>query len=309
MRNARLIRARVLRGIALNRTPGLHFPANFLGIAFEHVTRRATRLELEPGPWCRDAAGEIDFGAFAILADLALGAVIRANLARHARLGTVAMSLQFTGAPRLGRLRAAGAFHGFFRGSTGRLGASSVAVRGEHGLLCFGTGTFMALDPPAHLKLHPVPHRARRAPEPRLLRESELDAAERAILRRADAALRGKRDFISAFWGIHARGARGGGKGSLHNGLHVGNRVGHAQGGILIAFAAQTAAAALGKGWSLSGVSAAYVRPGQGPRLRASSRIVHQGGLTAVVRTDIDGEGGRRVLEVLTTHNAAARSP
>jgi acyl-coenzyme A thioesterase PaaI-like protein len=301
---ARLIRARVLRGIALNRTPGLHFPANFLDIAFERVTPREARLHLEPGPWCADAAGEADFGAFAILADLALGAVIRANLARHARLGTVAMSLQFGGAPRLGRLRAEGAFRGFFRGSAGRLGTASVEVRGERGLVCFGTGTFMALEPPAHLKMHPVPHRARRAPEPPRLREADLDAAERAILRRADAALHGRRDFVSAFWGIHARRTRGGAQGSLHNGLHVGNRVGHAQGGILIAFAAQAAAAALGKGWSLSGVCAAYVRPGQGPLLRARSRIVHHGGLTAVVRTDIDGEGGRRVLEVLTTHNA-----
>src|SRR6185295_2901508 len=52
-----IIRARVLRGIALKRTPGLHFPGNFLDVSFDRVAREAAHLSLAPGPWCLDAAG------------------------------------------------------------------------------------------------------------------------------------------------------------------------------------------------------------------------------------------------------------
>jgi acyl-coenzyme A thioesterase PaaI-like protein len=44
------------------------------------------------------------------------------------------------------------------------------------------------------------------------------------------------------------------------------------------------------------------VSPGQGKALRARARIVHQGTMTAVIRTEVLGAGGRRVLEATTTH-------
>ncbi len=113
----------------------------------------------------------------------------------------------------------------------------------------------------------------------------------------ARAALAAGGDFIGNFWG--------GGK-NLRNGLHAGNRVGHAQGGILVAMAAKNAAAQLPGNWLLSGISALYVSPGQGRTLRAASSVVHRGGLTAVVRTRITAPNRRRVLEVLTTHCASA---
>ena len=43
-----------------------------------------------------------------------------------------------------------------------------------------------------------------------------------------------------------------------------------------------------------------------GRTLRASSTVVHQGRLTAVVRTQITGKNRRRVLEVMSTHCAKA---
>jgi len=292
-----LIRSRVLRGIALNRAPGLHFPGGFLGVLFDRVDGAGARLSLDPGPWCRDAGGETDLAALSVLGDLALGASIRAQLSAETRLATVSLSLQFTGARRSGRLRAAGAFQGFFHGGTGKLGMSRVSVTGAAGQVCYGTGTFMALRPPRHVTLHPVPFRRRSSPEPRRLQEEELDAGERDILRRADAALAAGGNFIGHFWGDAHR---------LKNGLHVGNRVGHAQGGILIAMAAKSAAARLPEGWRLSGITALYVSPGEGPTLRARSSVIHQGRLTAVVRTQVSGRDRRRVLEVVTTHCAGA---
>jgi acyl-coenzyme A thioesterase PaaI-like protein len=88
----------------------------------------------------------------------------------------------------------------------------------------------------------------------------------------------------------------------MPNASHVGNRVRHAQGGVLLGLAAATASEALPPGWQLSGISAAFVSPGEGPTLKASSSVVHQGRLTSVVRTEITRSDARRVLEVMSTH-------
>jgi acyl-coenzyme A thioesterase PaaI-like protein len=141
-----------------------------------------------------------------------------------------------------------------------------------------------------------VPFRNRRSPSPFGLTEKDLSREEQDILARADAALAAGGNFIGHFWGE---------KGTLRNGLHAGNRVGHAQGGILIALAAKSAAAKLGAGWRLGAVTALYVSPGEGRTLRARSEMIHQGRLTAVVRTKVIGKNRRRVLEVLSTHAAA----
>ena len=290
------IRARVLRGIALNRTPGLHFPGNFLDLSFDRVSRDGSSLSLQPGPWCTLASGEVDLAALALLADFGLAACIRANLRRATRLATVSLHLQFTGVPAVGRLRADGEFQGFVRDAAGRLGMSRVSVVGAKGQVCFGTGTFMALEPPKGMTLHPVPLRRRSSNEPPRLREEELSIGENRILKQADAALAKGGNFIDNFWG---------GAGVLKNGLHAGNRVGHAQGGILISMAAKHAATRLAGSWRLSGVTALYVSPGEGRTLRAASTVIHSGRLTAVINTYVTGKHGRRVLEVLTTHAAS----
>ena len=309
MNRRETIRSRVLRGIALNRQPGFHFPGNFLDVSFDRVARDASRLSVAPGAWCTDADGQTDFGSLAILADLALAACMRAHLGRATRLATVSMHLQFTGAPRAGRLAATGRFQGFLRHGAGRLGMSGISVEGKAGLVCYGSGTFMALEPPRNVTLHPLPLRTRKSPEPRRLMEKDLETSEKEILRHADAvlaevALHGGA-FIQRFWGFRPHRTSNGAESTLRNGLRVGNRVGHAQGGILLGMAAATAAAALPAHWLLSGISAWYTSPGDGQRLRASSNVVHHGRLTAVVRTRITGRNRRCVLEVVTTHCAA----
>ena len=122
---------------AAKSEPGFHFAGNFLDVSFDHVSRAASRLSLEPGLHCVDADGQVDLGSFAMLADLALAATVRANLERAQRLATVSMNLELTGVPRTGRLEAAGEFHGFFSEGSGRLGQSRVVVTGapqpEHG--------------------------------------------------------------------------------------------------------------------------------------------------------------------------------
>ena len=277
------IRAAVLRGITLNRVPGLHFPGNLLGLSFEHITSANSLLTLEADPHCLEADGQMNFGALALLADIAMAGTVRANLEPTTRLGTVGMSLQFCGAPATGRLAARAEFDGFFRQGAGRLGVTRCVVSNAAGPICTGTGSFMMLVPPKDVVLYPIQFRRRDDQPVTLLPDDALTSDERGIVRRAGVAMQGA-------------------TGAMKNGPHIGNRVGHVQGGILMGFAAATAQAALPANWSLAAITAAYISPGEGAVLRARSRMVHHGRLTLVIHTQIKGKDRRVVLDATTNH-------
>jgi len=252
------------------------------------------------------ADGQINLGAFAVLADLALAATVRAGVDPAARLATVYMNLNFTGAPLTGRLETASAFQGFLRDSAGRQGLShlTVAARGER--LCFGSGAFMILKPPKGVELYRMTHRRRGEASITPLKDHELKRDELKVLHHADETLAAVAahggSFIRRFWGYEPHHIEGGASCAVKNGPHIANRVGHVQGGVLLGLAATTACAALPPTWMLTGVSAWYISPGEGRALRAKAKIVHHGRLTSVVRTQITGKNNRRVLEVVTTH-------
>jgi len=232
------IRRRVLQGIAHNRTPGFHFAGNFLGIEIPEVGAR-TRVVMEPGAHCVEANGEAHVAAVFMVADIALASCIRARLDPSQRLATVSIHLQMNGAPLAGTIEAIGDFAGFTAGDVARQGLSRVTIRAGGAEAGFGHGAFMALDPPPGLAMFPL--QPTRRPEVALPDEATLEGGEREILRRADAALAaGEGSFISRFFGIAPRGTGNGASCELQNGLHVGNRVGHAQGGILMGLAART---------------------------------------------------------------------
>jgi acyl-coenzyme A thioesterase PaaI-like protein len=308
--NQQFIREQVLRGIALNREPGYHFVGNFLDISFDHVAVTDSRLSMDAGPHCAESDGQINLGAFAILADLALAAGVRAGLEPDTRLATVSMHLHFTGAPLTGRLEAASAFESFYQGAAGRQGLGRVIVAAGGEKVCVGNGAFMELKPPKGVALHPMPQR-RRGEAVAMLEENELKRDEVKVLNLADAALAAvethRGSFIRRFWGYEPHHIGGGASCGVKNGPHIGNRVGHVQGGVLLGLAAMTACAALPASWALTSVSAWYISPGEGRTLKVKSRILHHGRLTSVVRTQITGKNNRRVLEVVTTHASRAR--
>src|SRR6185295_4325961 len=93
--HAEEIRAQILRGIAGNRTPGLHFPGFFLDIQWEKIAGRAARIAIDEGPHCVDASGGIDVAALAIIADTALATATRLLITPGARLATIHMQMQF----------------------------------------------------------------------------------------------------------------------------------------------------------------------------------------------------------------------
>ncbi len=304
------IRTQLLRGIALNREPGYHFAGNFLDLSYDHVGTDYTALSVDVAPHCAEADGQLNLSGLAILADLVMAAAVRAGLEPHTRLATVTMNLQFTGAPRTGRLAGRGAMHGFVQGATGRQGVSEVSISNEAGLVCTGTGTFMMLKPPKGVELHPVPHRRRGENPTPEIPGGRLRPDEKKVLAAADAAIASVHEqggaFIHRFWGVQAKHATGSAQSTVKNGPHIGNRVGHVQGGILLGLAAENALAALTPHWALTAISAWYISPGEGRSLKIKSTVVHHGRLIAVVRTQVTGKGAdnrsRKVLEVMTTH-------
>jgi hypothetical protein len=73
-------------------------------------------------------------------------------------------------------------------------------------------------------------------------------------------------------------------------------------GGLLVGLAGATASTALGGDWRLSSISSWFTSPGEGESLETRSVVEHRGRLTAVVRTEVLGLGGRRVLESVSSH-------
>lgn len=298
------IRRRALVALALNRRPGFHFAGNFLGVEFAAIERDAARVLVAPGPFCTRADGEPHFGVVALLADIALAMVVRANLTPAQRLGTVSLHLQLNGGCLAGPLAAESSFAGFLDGAAGRQGLSRVTLTAGGRPALIGQGTFMVMRPPPGMTLHPIPSARHAGVAP--LAEGDLDAGESATLARVDGALAraatSATAFIDELWQVSARRTRDGAAATVENGPELGNRVGHVQGGLQAALAATTAAVALPADWMLTGISAWYIRACEGRRLRITSRIVHQGRGTAVVHTRLLGKGRRQALEVVTTH-------
>jgi acyl-coenzyme A thioesterase PaaI-like protein len=74
------------------------------------------------------------------------------------------------------------------------------------------------------------------------------------------------------------------------------------QGGLQVGMALVTAAATLPATWQISGVSAWFLRPGEGEEIVATARVEHRGRNTAVVRTVLAGRNEQRFLEAVSTH-------
>lgn len=299
----------VLKGLALNRQPGWNYPGNFLEVSFDEVLMDSARLSLTPGPHCVNADGQVNIGAVSLLADIGMAVTLRRHIGMPTRMATVSMSLQFTGAPITGRLESRGRLDGFFKDAAAPQGMTRCEIYADDTLVCTASGSFVVLGNREGIAALPMRQRGVDA-DVAPLALNELTQEEAAVYARAENALQaraqhtqGPLSFIENFWGFLPQRVEGKGAScTFDNGLHVGNRVGHTQGGITFGLAASTANGALGDDWRLGGVAAWYLNPGTGPKLQADAEIVHQGGLTAVVNTRITDERGRIVLEVVSNH-------
>jgi acyl-coenzyme A thioesterase PaaI-like protein len=304
---AQSILKEVMQGIALNRVPGYHFTGNFFGTTFDKVDADDTLVNMTPGPHSITVDGGLSLGGIALLADIAMATTIRAGRDPAQRLVTARMHLEFTGAVAASTVVAASRYRGRFASGVGQQHLSEISISQGNELICYGSGAFLAVPvPPGMPALAPFPLRRTDDALSRSLHYVELTDDERKIYDRAEGLLKNHDckagDFVHAFLGFTAEPVSSGARAELLNGPHVANRVGHLQGGLQIALAGLTANAAVAGRWKLHSITGTFIRPGISDRFVADSTIVHEGRLTAVIRTRISG-AEKLIFESLSTHS------
>ena len=305
------IRQHVLRAISSNRAPGMHFAGYFLGFTPRRFKTDGVEFTVEPGPHCADANGVVNRAALLFAADMTLAAASRVFVDPNVRTATLMLRVEFTAEPARGTLEVSGRGSGF---SPHTALPESVAT-GR--VVCGGrevmrmSGTWVLPPAPKGMTMRGLPWEGGEdgAQWP-LLKKSELDAAEKDVIRRVGKAMRVMQngDLLTNLCNPVARRTANGASGRLAVGMHIGNRVGHVQGGFLINAALVTAEAAVPEHPILTGASAWYISPGQGKVITSRSTILQSGRNVAVVRTELFAAGRKRVLEVISNHAVGARA-
>lgn len=296
---------RVLQGLRLNRTPGWHFPAHYLGLYFSSLDAQQVEVAMPLDSPGIDARGHVVPAALAALADTALTAALRGRAGKEVRLATVSMNLSFASLQVQDTLRARG--HCKFRVTdiAMPMAVTSLTVTSGGQVVCSGEASVAVLDNRRGMAPHPLSG-ARAFNEVEPLGVDELTAAEQQVLEfahAAGAACRGSgRSFVEGFWGLTPQLAgEGAAECSIDCGMHVSNRVGDVQGGVLLGLAAHTSAAVLGDQWQLLDVAAQFVSAGKGPRLHARAQVLRAGRNTGSVGCTVTDEAGRVVLRSQAT--------
>ena len=306
------IRRRLLAGLAADRTPGFSFTGHFLDTTWPWVGADRAKVTIPPGPWSTDRHGRIELTALLMTVDIALSTATRLFIIPGERLATTNLHARFTGAPLDGQPMFEGIYEGESKGdAVGQLLSRAVVSSGDSAL-CHASATFVRLPPPPGGRvLTPLPWQQPDFKPATPLDPAELDAREREVLAAGDAAIASSAadgiPFLRHFWNIRPVPVEGGGAHSrMRTGAHTANRVGHVQGGLLMGLAAETAMAAVPRHTVLSNITAWFLSPGKGAALECTSTPIHTGRSFAVVKTEILGEGGVRVLEAVTAHATAA---
>jgi acyl-coenzyme A thioesterase PaaI-like protein len=297
---------KAMRAIALNRTPGYSFCGNFFDFSYDSADQDHSIVHVKPEAQSTGSNGQIHIVVQAILADMGLATCLRYNIGDRHRTATVSLSLQFTGVEPCGDLVATSHSQAHLQGVQGRQGISQTRLTSGDALVAIGTAAFMIMPMPQGTILPPVPWVSQKPPDNLPLDLQSLNETESWILERVRQSVidseQGGQNFLAHFLTLDTQPTSDGAICNVENGPHIGNRVGHVQGGIILAIGMVCATAALGDEWLLSGVTATYISPGEGETVRAQSVIVHQGRMTAVVKTSVKSGSGKTALEVLSTH-------
>jgi len=308
---AEAIRRTVLTALAQDRTPGWSFTGYFQGVDWPVIGDDSMTVTMPVGPHATDVEGNVEASALLGLIDAAMASPLRIKLAPGARMATTQISVQFTGAKVRSGVRVETRKEARTEGSAMPQLLAHARLYGDTGLAMVGQSSFVQLPPPQQMgEMAPLPWQRRERIEAPPLRPEQLDARERQVLEACEAALAAQAanpgvSFLRHFWGLLPQRTADGAECRLDVGPQLANRVGHVQGGILMGMAAETARCAVPNHPVLSNLSAWFTGPGAGGALLARSTVVHAGRSLAVVRTEITGEGGARVLEATSAHSAA----
>lgn len=304
------IRRHVLRALSSNRAPGMHFAGYFLDFTPRRFKTDGVEFTVEAAPHCTDADGIVHRAALLFAADMTLAAANRVFLDPNVRTATLMLRVEFTGEPARGTLEASGVGNGFSPHTA--LPESAAAGR----VVCNGrdvmrmSGVWVAPPAPIGMTMQGLPWEGGQdGTQLPLLKKRDLDAAEKEVIRRVEKAMRVAQngDLLTSLWNPVVKRMPGGASGRLAVGMHVGNRVGHVQGGLLLNTALATAEAAVPEHPILTGASAWYISPGQGKVISARATVLQSGRNVAVVRTELFATGRKLVLEVISNHAVGVR--
>ena len=227
-----------------------------------------------------------------------------------ARTATLMLRTEFTGEPAIGTLKAVCQGSGFSpRTALPESFASGHLTAGGREVMRM-SGTWVAPPAPPGRVMSGLPWEGGENGHMRpLLKKNELEALEKETVRRFEKALRDapNGDVLAPLCNPVVKRTAKGAAGKLAVGLHIGNRVGHVQGGFLMHAALVTAEAAVPQHPLLTGASAWYISPGEGKAISARATLLQSGRNVAVVRTELFNADRRRVLEVISNHAVAAR--
>ena len=307
----KFIRHKVLRAISSNRAPGMHFAGYFLDFTPQRFATDGVAFTVEPGPHCTDVNGVVNRAALLYSADMTLAAANRVFIDPNVRTATLMLRVEFTGEPARGTLEVSGRGSGFSSRT-----ALPESVAAGH-VVCNGrevmrmSGTWVSPPAPKGVSMRGLPWEGgENGAHWPLLKKSELDAAEKDVMRHVGKAMRVMQngDLLAYLCNPVVKHTPSGASGRLPVGMHIGNRVGHVQGGFLINAALVTAEAAVPDHPILTGASAWYISPGQGKVITSRSTLLQSGRNVAVVRTELFAAGRKLVLEVISNHAVGARA-
>ena len=300
---------RALRALARNRHPGYHFGGYFLEPQCRRFEAGEAIFELEPGPHCVEIDGAMNLGALLLLADMTLAASNRLYVDPTSRTATLALRIEFTGVPALGLLRAESRSDGFSPHTALAQAACIGSISAAGAEVARMSGIWVAPPTPEGRVLNPLPWEGKHTAVLPAVASLKLDQAEKNVMRRVRQALHNAPHggFLRNLWHPDVRHTPLGAVSRLAVGMHVGNRVGHVQGGLLMNVALATAIGAVPHHPLLTAASAWFISPGQGKALRSRATVLQKGRNVAVVRTEVFATGGKRVLEAVSNHAIAAR--
>lgn len=306
------IRNQTLRAISSNRAPGLQFAGYFFNFTARRFETDGVEFTIDPGPHCADANGIVNRAALIYMADITLAGAIRVFVNPNSRTATLMLRVEFTGEPARGRLTASGRGGGFspVTALPECVAAGNIMCEGREVLRM--SGTWVAPPPPQGVVLRGSPWEGgENGNQLPLLRRKDLEAAEKKVLRSVEKALREAQngDLLGPLCNPLVKRTAKGAAGRLAVGMHIGNRVGHVQGGFSLHAALATAEAAVHDHPLITGASAWYISPGQGKVISSRSTVLQSGRNIAVVRTELFNDERKLVLEVVSNHAVGATRP
>lgn len=285
----------VLRALHAARTPGWMFPAHLLDVFFEQpVSEDGAIALMHIGDHCRDASGRVSTAAVSLLADVCMAAAVRGRVGKSVRVATVSMRLSFNQRPRKGRLRAIAKVQ--FLPTDRAVATAVVVVRisdDEERLCVTGEATFAVLENKQGTAQHPLPIQSTLTAT---LDSTELTDEEREVWRRACTCESSGLEALESFWSLSSSCEEmtgEGGQWTVDIAKHNTNRVGHLQGGVLLALLARASQATVKTDFELGDIYVQYLDSVSGPQALIQSKALRSGRNTAFMHVTMSSAQGQ----------------